>query len=156
MTLSRAAKCYLFLWVFMVLHRRETRVPECGKDIASKLCGNKCSAMCKLESQNSNDIADTLRGVLKGACPRDSPGKYAGGFPVPGNPKMIQTSNVLGIFGRARDRTDKNAKLPQIVTQSNLSQIQRSKYPGRKENSQLLVETICEALRAMFLEINHS
>ena len=72
---------------------------------------------------------------------------------------MLQTSNVFGhfsFFGRVCDQSDKNAKFQQAVNQSNLARIRRSKYPGRIENSQLPVETIREALRAMFLEINHS
>ena len=69
---------------------------------------------------------------------------------------MFQMSNVFGHFGREHDRSGKNAKLQQIATQSNLAQIQRSKYPGRVENSQLSVETIFDALRATSLEINHS
>ena len=70
---------------------------------------------------------------------------------------MFQTSNVFGHFWyRAHDRSGKNAKLQKIVTQSNLAQILRSKYPGQIENAELSVETICEALRAMYREINHS
>ena len=81
-----------------------------------------------------------------------------GGFPLPGNPPNVPNEQRFwAFFGRAHDRSGKNAKLQKIVTQSNLAQIQRSIYPGRIENSQLLVGTIiCEALRAMYREINHS
>ena len=80
-----------------------------------------------------------------------------GGFPLPGNPPNVPNEQRFwAYFGRVHDRSSKNAKLQQIVTQSNSAQIQQSKYPGRIENSQLSVEIICDALRAISLEINCS
>ena len=49
------------------------------------------------------------------------PGAYAGGFPVARKPPNVRNEQRFwAFFGRAHDRSEKNAKLQQTVTQSNI------------------------------------
>ena len=48
-----------------------------------------------------------------------------GGFALPGNPpNVLNEQRFWAYFGGAHDRSGKNAKCQQIVTESNLAQIQ--------------------------------
>ena len=101
----------------------------------------------------SPEVALALLPVSMALFPLHLQARTQGGgrFPVARKPpKSSKRATFWAILGSARDRSDKNEKLHQIVTQSNLDPIQISK------STRKLSAVGREGLRAMVLEIHHS